>query len=90
MRITRDYGGTNLGDSSQIRTCYGHGDCQTGGGEPGSDLPGMMSVEEMNALESAEGEALEQMWQEMMVEHHEGAIKTASAATSEGGVDCRR
>ena len=57
-----------------------------GDGEMGmdSDMPGMMSEEEMADLEAAQSEEFEQMWLEMMIEHHEGAIEMATAEQSDG------
>lgn len=57
----------------------GHGDM-----EMDTDMPGMMSAEQMAELEAAEGEAFEQLWIEMMIEHHEGAIEMATTEQSEG------
>ncbi len=57
-----------------------------GGGEMemGSDMPGMMSADEMEALEAAAGEEFEQLFLEMMIEHHEGAIEMATTEQSAG------
>jgi uncharacterized protein (DUF305 family) len=57
-----------------------------GDGEMGmdSDMPGMMSEEEMAELEAAQSAEFEQMWLEMMIEHHEGAIEMATAEQSDG------
>ncbi|GAA1476769.1 DUF305 domain-containing protein [Nocardioides aestuarii] len=49
-----------------------------------SDMPGMMSDDEMGMLEDADGDAFEEMWLEMMVEHHEGAIEMAEAEADDG------
>lgn len=40
-------------------------------------MPGMMSAEDMEALERAQGEAFRTRWLEMMIEHHRGAIEMA-------------
>lgn len=48
------------------------------------DMPGMMSQEQIEALESAPDAEFEDMWLEMMVEHHEGAIEMARTE-QEGG-----
>ena len=58
-----------------------HGD---GGMEMESDVPGMMSAEEMADLEAAKGDEFQGMWLEMMIEHHEGAIEMAQTEQSEG------
>ena len=57
-----------------------HGD----GMEMNSEVPGMMSSEDMQALEHADGEQFQRMWLEMMIEHHRGAIEIAQAEL-EGG-----
>jgi uncharacterized protein (DUF305 family) len=43
----------------------------------GSDMPGMMSEEDMTALEEASDAEFQDMWLEMMIEHHEGAVEMA-------------
>lgn len=48
------------------------------------DMPGMMSGDEMTALEDAGDADFQQMWLEMMIEHHEGAVEMAEAERSEG------
>ena len=57
-----------------------------GGGMDGDmmDMPGMASQEEMDTLADASGPAFEQMWLEMMIEHHEGAIEMAEAEVADG------
>jgi uncharacterized protein (DUF305 family) len=45
---------------------------------PGDDMPGMLSRQDLEALESATGSEFEEMWLEMMVEHHQGAIEMAA------------
>ena len=42
------------------------------------DMPGMMTNEEMADLEAASGQEFEDMWLEMMIRHHEGAIEMAT------------
>ena len=51
-----------------------HGD---GMADMGQDMPGMMPQDQMDALESASNAAFEEMWLEMMIEHHTGAIEMA-------------
>jgi uncharacterized protein (DUF305 family) len=59
-----------------------------GGMEHGStddmDMPGMATEEEMAALEAASGAEFEELWLEMMVEHHEGAITMAEREVDAG------
>ena len=49
-----------------------------------SDMPGMMSEEEMSELEAADDAEFQDMWLEMMIEHHQGAIEMAVAEQSDG------
>lgn len=49
-----------------------------------SDMPGMMSAEDMEALEAAQGGEFEQMFFEMMIQHHEGAIEMAETERADG------
>ncbi len=58
-----------------------HGDGEM---EMDPDMPGMMSPEEMDQLEAAQGQEFEQMWLEMMIEHHEGAIEMATTEKTDG------
>lgn len=57
-----------------------------GEGEPemDSDMPGMMSSQEIADLEAAEGARFERLWLAMMTEHHEGAIEMARTEQTEG------
>lgn len=50
----------------------------------GGSMSGMMSAEEMNALEAAEGAAFDEMFLTMMIEHHKGAIEMAKAQQEDG------
>jgi uncharacterized protein (DUF305 family) len=49
-----------------------------------SDMPGMMSADDMQALADASDAEFQDMWLEMMVEHHQGAIEMARTEQSEG------
>lgn len=50
----------------------------------GHDMDGMMSEEQMNTLESTEGDAFDTMFLEMMIEHHEGAVGMAEKELDKG------
>ena len=58
----------------------------TEGHEPdaGAELPGMMSAEDLTALENASDTEFQDMWVAMMVEHHEGAVEMAQAEQADG------
>jgi uncharacterized protein (DUF305 family) len=57
---------------------HGDGDLDMG------DMPGMMSAEEMAALEDTPDAEFQDLWLEMMIEHHEGAIEMAATERSDG------
>ncbi len=48
------------------------------------DMPGMASMDDMAALENADGPEFEQMFLSMMTEHHQGAIEMAQTELDEG------
>ena len=48
------------------------------------DVPGMMTAEEMQALMDAPDAEFQDLWLEMMVEHHRGAIEMALTEQGEG------
>ena len=58
-----------------------HGD---GAVEMDTAMPGMMSGEEMEALESTRGAAFESTWLTAMIEHHRGAIEMATTEKDQG------
>ena len=53
-------------------------------GDTGSDMPGMMSADQMNELQHAPDAEFQDMWLEMMIEHHEGAIEMARDEQADG------
>ena len=61
-----------------------HGDDHGGTGEEADDMPGMMSADQMAALETAPDAEFEDLWLSMMVEHHEGAVAMAEEVRAEG------
>jgi uncharacterized protein (DUF305 family) len=54
------------------------------GGSEMSPMEGTMSAEEIDALGMARGAAFDEMWMEMMIAHHEGAISMAETVQTEG------
>lgn len=56
----------------------------SGGMDMDSDMPGMMSDAEMDALEEAPDASFQEEWLEMMVAHHEGAVEMAETEAAEG------
>jgi uncharacterized protein (DUF305 family) len=65
--------GHDMGDMSDTMDDMGHG-----------DMPGMMTAEDMDDLENASDAEFQDMWLEMMVEHHEGAVEMAETEQSDG------
>ncbi|MFF4124125.1 DUF305 domain-containing protein [Microbispora rosea] len=49
-----------------------------------SDMPGMATPEQMEALRAASGATFDSLFLQMMVAHHEGAITMATTALTEG------
>lgn len=47
-------------------------------------MPGMMSADQLSDLESSTGEAFDEMFLTMMIEHHEGAIDMARTEQADG------
>ncbi|SKC60849.1 DUF305 domain-containing protein [Krasilnikoviella flava] len=54
------------------------------GGTTGHGMGGMMSAEDMQALDDATGADAERLFLEQMVEHHEGAVEMARAEVADG------
>jgi uncharacterized protein (DUF305 family) len=48
------------------------------------DMPGMMTIERMDALAIATGPDFDRQWLEMMITHHEGAILQAEQVLAAG------
>jgi uncharacterized protein (DUF305 family) len=55
-----------------------------GDGSAGHHGPGMMSEEQMSRLEAARGAAFQELWLELMTEHHQGAIEMAGTEQEQG------
>jgi uncharacterized protein (DUF305 family) len=55
-----------------------------GMGHGGTDMPGMMSDQELNALEDASGATFDRMFLRMMIKHHEGAIQVVRTEQANG------
>ena len=49
-----------------------------------SSIEGMMSVEQMDALGASTGTEFDQLWLDMMIEHHEGAISQSETVKADG------
>ncbi|MFE3444423.1 DUF305 domain-containing protein [Nocardia sp. NPDC059180] len=53
-------------------------------GGHGAQMPGMMTPEQMTALENATGAEFDRQWIQMMIEHHTGAIDMANTELADG------
>ncbi|RYC14578.1 DUF305 domain-containing protein [Nocardioides zhouii] len=62
----------------------GHDMDDMGGSMDDENMPGMMTSDDMGALEDASDADFQTMWLEMMVEHHEGAIEMAKSEQGDG------
>jgi uncharacterized protein (DUF305 family) len=71
----RDHSHADLGDMDGMD---GRGD------DTGTDMPGMMSASQMSDLRHAGDADFQDMWLEMMVEHHEGAVQMAETEEANG------
>lgn len=49
-----------------------------------TSLPGMLSAEDISALENAADDEFQSMWLKMMIEHHTGAVELAKNHTEAG------
>lgn len=48
------------------------------------DMPGMMTADDIDELENAGDDQFQDMWLQMMIEHHEGAVEMAEAEQEDG------
>ncbi|WP_043666198.1 DUF305 domain-containing protein, partial [Nocardia vulneris] len=54
------------------------------GGHAGHNMPGIMTPEQMSALQAASGPDFDRQWLTMMIEHHTGAIAMAETELADG------
>ena len=47
-------------------------------------MPGMMSAEQMNDLTGLSGKAFDQLWLQMMIDHHSGAVDMSNTELRDG------
>lgn len=50
----------------------------------GADMPGMLTAEQLGELEEAGDAEFEDLWLELMIAHHEGAVEMAEQQAAEG------
>lgn len=60
----------------------GHGG--SGSGSGASQMPGMMSAEQMDGLKKSKGPDFDRSFLTMMIDHHEGAVAMATAEKKDG------
>lgn len=53
-------------------------------GDGDHEMAGMMSDDQMSALEQATGTDFDRRWLQMMIEHHEGAVEMAETEIADG------
>ncbi|MEU3641971.1 DUF305 domain-containing protein [Lentzea sp. NPDC034063] len=53
----------------------------------GHDMTGMMSQDDMAKLERSSGAEFDRLWLDMMIKHHEGAVKMAKTELAQGEDD---
>ena len=82
VRDHANAGGHDMGDMDDMDD-MDHGD--DGSGE--DEMPGMMSSEDLDDLENASDAEFQDMWLEMMIEHHRGAIAMAEDEAQDGRFD---
>ncbi|SEP53551.1 DUF305 domain-containing protein [Amycolatopsis saalfeldensis] len=51
---------------------------------PGGSMPGMMSDADMAKLDQMKGAEFDQMWLDMMIKHHQGAVDMAKTELAKG------
>ena len=56
----------------------------TSEGHDMSSMDGMMTAEQMDAMAAMTGTEFDQMWLEMMIAHHEGAISQSETVKADG------
>ncbi len=52
-------------------------------------MPGMMSAEQMTNLTGLSGKAFDQVWLQMMIDHHSGAIDMSATELRDGTNGCQ-
>lgn len=71
-------------DQPVPETMRDHANADGGDMDMSSDMPGMMSQEQMDELAAASGADFERLFLTMMIEHHQGAVEMAEAEQRDG------
>lgn len=65
-------------------TMRDHSNADSGMDMGDTNMPGMMTQQEMDDLDNASDAEFEDMWLSMMVQHHQGAVEMATAEVENG------
>ena len=76
--------GEEVPETSMDHSNAGHDMSEMTPMEGMDDMPGMMTNEEMQALMDAPDAEFQDMWLEMMIRHHEGAVEMAQTEQEDG------
>jgi uncharacterized protein (DUF305 family) len=74
----RDHSNAGHGDHSAAEALEGMGQ------DGSSDMPGMLTADQLAELEDAGDGEFEDLWLELMIAHHEGAVQMAEQQAAEG------
>ena len=74
----RDHSNAGHGDHSAAEALEGMGQ------DGASDMPGMLTAEQLAELEDASDAEFEDLWLELMIAHHEGAVEMAEEQAAQG------
>jgi uncharacterized protein (DUF305 family) len=74
----------NADDHMEGDDGMGDMDGTDGDSDTGTGMPGMMSSQEMDALAQAPDDEFQDLWLEMMIEHHDGAVSMAQDEQEQG------
>lgn len=76
--------GEEVPETSLDHANAGHGGSAATGPDLGSDIPGLVTGDEMAALEHAAGPEFQDLWLQLMLDHHRGAVEMARAEQQDG------
>ena len=76
--------GEKVPETSLSHSNAGHDMEDMDGMEGMDEMPGMMSEEDMTALEDAPDDEFQSLWLDMMIQHHQGAVEMAQTETEDG------
>ena len=74
----RDHSNAGHGDHSAAEALEGMGE------DGSADMPGMLTADQLAQLEDAGDAEFEDLWLELMIAHHEGAVQMAEQQAAEG------